>query len=79
MVFPGIGLGGCKKWEKTSTWENLNPEKAGGPTMRLNHSYDESKPSSGWNTNNMAGAAHFRGGECISTAMKTGDLATKLK
>lgn len=72
-------FGSKEKWEKIPTWENLNPEKIVGPAMRLNHGYDENKPTSDWNINDMTGAAHFRGGECISTAMKKGDLATKLK
>ena len=45
----------------------------------LDHGYDESKPTSELDINDMEGAAKFRGGECLSESMKKGDLFTPLK
>jgi len=46
---------------------------------RLDHGYDESKPTTELDLLDMQGAAHFRGGVCLSTAMKTGDLFARLR
>jgi nucleoside-diphosphate-sugar epimerase len=46
--------------------------------IKLDHGYDEEKPASELNLEDMKGAAKFRGGECLSTAMTTGDWTTKL-
>lgn len=53
-----------------------NVERLG---YRLNHGYDESKPDAELDLDDIKKAALFRGGECISTTMKKGDLYTKLK
>ena len=45
----------------------------------LDHGYDESKPKSELDIEDMKKAAEFRGGELISKKMKKGDLVTKLK
>lgn len=45
----------------------------------LDHGYDESKPDSELDIEDMKKAAKFRGGECVSTTMTKGDLYTKLK
>lgn len=45
----------------------------------LNHGYDESKPTSELDLDDMKDAAKFRGGECLSQSMKKGDLYTPLK
>lgn len=44
----------------------------------LDHGYDESKAPSQLNLTDMQGAAEFRGGKCLSTAMTTGDWRQKL-
>lgn len=46
--------------------------------IKLDHGYDEEKPASELNLEDMKGAAKFRGGECLSTAMTPGDWTTKL-
>jgi hypothetical protein len=46
---------------------------------KLNHGYDESKLDSELDITDMQQAAEFRGGKCLSTSMKKGDLYTKLK
>lgn len=45
---------------------------------RLNHGYNEEKPDSELNIHDMQNAAEFRGGELVSSEMKSGDLHTKL-
>ncbi|KWX70271.1 epimerase [Paenibacillus riograndensis] len=46
--------------------------------INLDHGYDESKPASELNLEDIKGAAKFRGGECLSTSMVTGDWASKI-
>ncbi|MBU0992971.1 MAG: NAD(P)-dependent oxidoreductase [Proteobacteria bacterium] len=67
-------------------WENIPPwgvDMPATPTVdtyvRLNHGYDENKPKSELDIENMREAAAFRGGECLSPAMTKGDLTTRLK
>lgn len=45
----------------------------------LDHGYDESKPDSELDIEDMRQAAAFRGGKCISETMTKGDLYTKLE
>ncbi|MCM1306936.1 MAG: NAD(P)-dependent oxidoreductase [Bacteroides sp.] len=46
---------------------------------RLDHGYDESKPDSELDIEDMRDAATFRGGKCVSESMTKGDLYTKLE
>lgn len=46
---------------------------------RLDHGYDESKPDSELDIEDMQSAAAFRGGKCVSACMMKGDLYTKLE
>ncbi len=45
----------------------------------IDHGYDESKPESELTLEDVRHAAEFRGGECLSTEMKQGDWAGKLR
>ena len=45
----------------------------------LDHGYDETKPESQLDIEDMKQAAKFRGGECLSETMVKGDLYTPLK
>ncbi len=45
----------------------------------LDHGYDESKDDLELNLDDMRSAAAFRGGACLSSSMKQGDLYTPLK
>lgn len=47
--------------------------------VHINHGYDESKPESELNLNDVKEAAKFRGGECLSGSMTTGNWKEKLK
>lgn len=53
-----------------------NVERLG---LILDHGYDESKPDSELDIEDMREAAKFRGGKCVSESMKKGDLYTKLE
>ena len=47
--------------------------------FKLDHGYDESKPDSELDIEDMRQAAAFRGGKCLSETMVKGDLYTKLE
>ena len=44
----------------------------------IDHGYDETKPESALTLTDMQKAARFRGGECVSDRMVTGDWTGKL-
>lgn len=77
--------GSYEDWAKIPTkWEDVeiikfNKDSSDADNYKLDHGYDESKPESELDIEDMKQAAKFRGGECLSTSMKKGDLATKLK
>ena len=71
-------FGSEEHWLKIPSWENFTPQTPSATPRRLHHGYDEAKPSRELDLQDMAGAAAFRGGACLSTAMKTGDLSSKL-
>ena len=67
-----------------SLWDNFeleSPDKSieAADAYKLDHGYDESKPLSELDINDIRQAAEFRGGECLSETMEKGDLTTKLK
>ncbi|MBY0013486.1 NAD(P)-dependent oxidoreductase [Paenibacillus typhae] len=72
-------------WGSKKNWESI-PGKLSemkkftdwNKVIKLDHGYDENKPASQLNIEDMKGAAKFRGGECLSTEMTTGDWAKKL-
>ena len=72
-------------WEKIPTkWSdfeiiNFDKDNSAAEQFKLDHGYDESKPESELNIDDMKQAAKFRGGECLSNKMKKGDMAGKLK
>ncbi len=47
--------------------------------ITIDHGYDESKPRSQWNIDDMRQAAEFRGGKCLSDTMTVGDWQTPLE
>jgi hypothetical protein len=47
--------------------------------VRLDHGYDEDKPTEALDLTDMRAAASFRGGACLSETMAQGDLFTKLR
>ncbi len=70
--------------EIPSKWEDFkleSPDKdiTAADKYKLDHGYDESKPKSELDIEDMKQAAVFRGGECLSEKMVKGDLSTKLR
>jgi nucleoside-diphosphate-sugar epimerase len=72
-------------WGSKANWEAI-PEKLSemkkfsewNKVIKLDHGYDENKPVSELNIEDMKGAAAFRGGECLSAEMETGNWTDKL-
>lgn len=69
--------------EIPSKWSDFkleSPDKdiTAADKYKLDHGYDESKPKSELDIEDMKQAAAFRGGECLSEKMTKGDLSTKL-
>lgn len=73
-------------WGSRPAWEAL-PSKASAmehftdwdTVVPIDHGYDESKPESELDLDDMRGAAKFRGGACLSEEMETGDWRGKLR
>ena len=73
-------------WGSRKAWEAL-PEKASqmdhftdwNTVVHIDHGYDETKPENELSLDDVRGAAKFRGGECLSETMETGDWKTKLR
>ena len=57
----------------------FNKKTEDAENYKLDHGYDETKPESELDIEDMKQAAKFRGGECLSETMTKGDMATKLK
>ena len=67
--------------ERIGSWEEMRDMHLAGmeDAERLSHGYDESKPLSELDIEDMRQAAEFRGGKCLSDSMVKGDLSTKLE
>lgn len=73
-------------WGSRKNWKEI-PKKYRDQTrfayrnnvVAIDHGYDESKPESELNLEDVRGAAKFRGGELLSKQMETGDWRTKLR
>ena len=66
-------------WAGIPPWDVEMPEDPWNvEPSRLDHGYDESKPVDELGLEDMQTAAQFRGGECLSKGMSSGDLFTKL-
>ncbi|MBF6079555.1 NAD-dependent epimerase/dehydratase family protein [Nocardia beijingensis] len=75
----GAYFGSHEEWEAIGDWSTFQPPKPDRAPQRLDHGYDESKPTGWWDLADMKGAAEFRGGTVRSAAMTTGDIATPLE
>lgn len=71
--------GDIDKWNKIGTWDDIDIRRPSEEVVLLDHGYDESKPESELDLDDMKKAAAFRGGECLSESMVKGDLYTPLK
>jgi nucleoside-diphosphate-sugar epimerase len=72
-------FGSKEKWEQIPTWKDYKKAEPSKIPTKLNHGYDETKPKSELDLEDMKMLAEFRGGTCWSASMNKGDLHTKLK
>lgn len=72
-------FGSKETWQEISSWEEYKVNEPSKKPKRLNHGYDETKPKTELNIQDMRQAAEFRGGECLSAEMVKGNLHSKLK
>ena len=74
-------FGSLDEREAISSWEQMSNFKLDDKATaeRLDHGYDESKPLSELDIDDMRQAAEFRGGRCLSQSMTKGDMSTKLE
>lgn len=72
-------FGSKEKWEAIPSWDKFELRQPSKEPQYLDHGYDESKPKSNLDLGDMQQVAEFRGGECSSDSMDTGDLKTKLQ
>jgi hypothetical protein len=71
-------FGSYEDWQAIPGWDKIRTERPSETPVFLDHGYDESKPKSEWDIEDMRKAAEFRGGKCLSPAMTKGDLSTPL-
>lgn len=72
-------FGSREKWEQIGTWENFDIHRPSDEKTYIDHGYDENKPTSELDIEDMKNAAKFRGGECVSESMTKGNLFIPLK
>ena len=69
-------FGSWEAWKAIGDWRSFTvPEPSRMPRL-LDHGYDETKDPLEWTADDLGGAADFRGGELLSTAV--GTLGTPL-
>lgn len=68
-----------EKWQNIKPWEEQDLSRPSEIQTMLDHGYDESKPRSEWDIDDMRHAAEFRGGKCLSETMSVGDWRTPLE
>jgi hypothetical protein len=67
-------------WERIPDWgTDMPPDPSTIPPVRLDHGYDEDKPTERLDLADMQAAAEFRGGSCLSQTMVQGDVFTRLR
>lgn len=71
--------GSYRDFEKIPGWDQFDTSRPSSDIVQLDHGYDESKPLDTLDLNDMKQAAHFRGGQCLSDTMQTGDLTSHLR
>lgn len=72
--------GGRARWEQLpERLEDFRPYGDWDRVVHIDHGYDEGKPPQELALSDVAGAARFRGGKLLSTAMATGDWDTPLE
>ena len=70
--------GSREAWERIPDLYEIEHFKDWDTVIPVDHGYDETKPESELTLADVQQAARFRGGECLSTEMQTGDWTGKL-
>lgn len=68
-----------KSWEEIPRLSKMKHFEKWQQVVHIDHGYDESKTEKDLTLTDVKGAALFRGGECISKTMDTGDWTSKLQ
>lgn len=72
-------FGSYEAWKNIPDWDHVDKSRPSDTPVYLDHGYDEKKPKSEWDIEDMRQAAAFRGGKCLSPTMRKGDWATPLE
>lgn len=77
-------FGSHEAWERIPGWdEPIGVPSRAAPdaaaTARLDHGYDDTMPDERIGRAEVVSAAQFRGGECMTKTIRTGDLHTPLR
>lgn len=72
-------FGSREEWEKIPDWKHFDTTRPSDTPIIHSHGYDENKPESELDLEDMRSAAEFRGGKCISESMVKGDMYTPLE
>lgn len=68
-----------KEWRKIPKLSQMKHFTDWNKVVEIDHGYDETKPESELCLEDVKAAARFRGGECLSDSMQTGEWGKKLK
>lgn len=71
-------FGSMDDYHKISDWQNFCYQEPSGTPQYLDHGYDEQKSIERIDLTDLSGAAHFRGGECLSKVYNPGEFDRKL-
>ncbi len=71
-------FGSQDEMNKITSWDDFDFSRPSETPILLDHGYDESKPLSELNIDDIKKAAAFRGGKCLSEKMLAGDIFTPL-
>jgi nucleoside-diphosphate-sugar epimerase len=71
--------GSKEAWQAIPPLDEFKPFSDWDTVIHIDHGYDESKPEVELGLSDIKEAAKFRGGECLSSDMKTGNWTEKLK
>jgi len=74
-----IYWGSKEAYEAIPPLDQFTPYRDWDAVVHIDHGYDENKNEAELNLKDMKEAAKFRGGECLSNDMKTGNWIEKLK
>ncbi|MFB7893634.1 NAD-dependent epimerase/dehydratase family protein [Microbacterium sp. NPDC056044] len=71
-------FGSRKEWEAIGGWETFWPPRPDRIPHTYELGYDESQPTSQWDTETYSEVADFRGGTLLTAEATAGDIATAL-